>query len=54
VNAMLLILKELETNPELVSKAPHHTPVSRLDEGLAARELNIRYTENKSNDGMKS
>lgn len=54
VEAMLLILKEIETNPELVATAPHHTPVSRLDEGLAARELNIRYTGNNSNHGMKN
>lgn len=53
VNAMLSILKEIETNPEVVLKAPLHTPVSRLDEGFAARELNIRY-KNKSNHGMES
>ena len=33
----------IETNPELVKNAPHTTPVSRLDEVGAAKELNISY-----------
>jgi glycine dehydrogenase subunit 2 len=42
--AMIAIAKECETDPELVKSAPHTTPVKRLDEARAARELNLRYT----------
>ena len=37
-DAMIAIAKECETSPEVVSSAPHTTPVRRLDEALAARE----------------
>jgi len=43
IDAMISIAKEAEENPELVKSAPVKTPVSRLDEGLAARNLNVRY-----------
>ncbi|MBN2057672.1 MAG: aminomethyl-transferring glycine dehydrogenase subunit GcvPB [Candidatus Saganbacteria bacterium] len=42
--AMISIAKECETNPDLVKKAPHTTPVKRLDEAKAARELNLRWS----------
>ncbi len=42
-DAMIKIAKECETDPELVKNAPHTTPVRRLDEAKAARELNLRY-----------
>lgn len=42
--AMLQIAKEVEENPEILHEAPVTTPVSRLDEGLAARKLNVKYT----------
>jgi len=35
------ILREIDTNPELVKTAPHTTPVRRLDEVRAARELDL-------------
>lgn len=41
--AMIEIIKEAEENPEKVKAAPHSTPVSRLDEVKAVRELNIKY-----------
>ncbi|MEE8638582.1 MAG: aminomethyl-transferring glycine dehydrogenase subunit GcvPB [Candidatus Margulisiibacteriota bacterium] len=41
--AMIKIAKECETDPELVKTAPHTTPVKRLDEAKAARELDLRY-----------
>jgi glycine dehydrogenase subunit 2 len=41
--AMLAIKQEAETNPEMLWSAPHTTPVGRLDEGLAARNLDVRY-----------
>ncbi len=42
-NAMIRIAKEAEEKPEVLHEAPTKTPVSRLDEAKAARELNIRY-----------
>jgi glycine dehydrogenase subunit 2 len=43
-NAMLAIAKECETDPELVKSAPHDTPVRRVDEVRAARNLKVRWT----------
>jgi glycine dehydrogenase subunit 2 len=43
VETMLAIEKEAETRPDLLLSAPHNTPVGRLDEGMAARDLNVRY-----------
>ncbi len=40
--------KEIETTPQKVTEAPHSTPVSRIDEVLAARQLNLRYREARS------
>jgi glycine dehydrogenase subunit 2 len=38
-DVMLQIAQEARTNPELLKEAPHNTPVRRLDEVKAAREL---------------
>ncbi|MCX6831793.1 MAG: aminomethyl-transferring glycine dehydrogenase subunit GcvPB, partial [candidate division Zixibacteria bacterium] len=43
VRIMLQIADEAETNPDIVKNAPQNTPVARLDEALAARELNVSY-----------
>jgi glycine dehydrogenase subunit 2 len=43
IQAMIQIAKEVEENPEMVKSAPQNTPVTRLDEGKAARELNVRW-----------
>jgi glycine dehydrogenase subunit 2 len=40
---MIQIAREAETNPEMVTSAPHNTPVRRLDETLAARTLDVNY-----------
>ncbi len=37
--AMIKIAGEAHTNPELLHDAPHHTPVGRLDEVKAAKDL---------------
>ena len=37
------IAREAETNPEIVTSAPHITPVRRLDESAAARNLDVNY-----------
>lgn len=39
IEAMLKIADEAHTNPDLLHEAPHHTPVGRLDEVKAARDL---------------
>jgi glycine dehydrogenase subunit 2 len=45
ISAMKKIAEEAETNPEKVTNSPLTTPVKRLDEVKAARELRVRYTE---------
>ncbi|HEX9916127.1 MAG TPA: aminomethyl-transferring glycine dehydrogenase subunit GcvPB, partial [candidate division Zixibacteria bacterium] len=40
ISVMRQIAREVEENPEIVKSAPHNTPVSRLDEVKAARDLN--------------
>jgi glycine dehydrogenase subunit 2 len=42
--AMKAIAHEAETDPELVATAPHTTPVRRLDEGRAARQLDLKWS----------
>jgi glycine dehydrogenase subunit 2 len=43
VAAMKEILEEARTRPELVKNAPHSTPVRRLDDVKAARELDLAW-----------
>ncbi|HLF22771.1 MAG TPA: aminomethyl-transferring glycine dehydrogenase subunit GcvPB, partial [Burkholderiales bacterium] len=43
VDALAEILREIDTNPELVKTAPHTTPVRRLDDVRAARELDLTW-----------
>lgn len=43
-DVMIKIAKEAETEPELVLSAPHNTPVKRVDETLAARRPDLKYT----------
>jgi glycine dehydrogenase subunit 2 len=43
VAAMKEILHESRTDPELVKRAPHTTPVRRLDDVKAARELDLKW-----------
>jgi len=40
---MLKIAQEAKENPELLKEAPQNTPVTRLDETNAIRNLNIKY-----------
>jgi len=44
VVAMKSILDEARTKPELVKGAPYTTPVRRLDDVKAARELDLKWT----------
>jgi glycine dehydrogenase subunit 2 len=41
--AMLQAAAEAETDPDLLHQAPVTTPVRRLDEAKAARELKLRW-----------
>ena len=43
VDALIAIREEAEAQPELVQQAPHTTPVRRLDDVKAARELNLTW-----------
>ena len=43
VKILAAINEEIRSNPEKVLNAPHTTPVSRIDEVQAARQLNLRY-----------
>ncbi|MGQ9602761.1 MAG: aminomethyl-transferring glycine dehydrogenase subunit GcvPB [bacterium] len=41
VEAMIAICDEIEKSPEKVRNSPHTTPVGRVDEALAARDLDV-------------
>jgi glycine dehydrogenase subunit 2 len=43
INAMIKILEEAEKDPDFVHGAPYTTPVRRLDEVYAARNLNLKW-----------
>jgi glycine dehydrogenase subunit 2 len=43
VAAMKEILEEAHTQPDMVKNAPHATPVRRLDDVKAARELDLAW-----------
>jgi len=40
---MLTINQEGKENPELLTNAPYNSPVRRLDDALAARNLNVAW-----------
>ncbi|MFC1513441.1 aminomethyl-transferring glycine dehydrogenase subunit GcvPB [candidate division KSB1 bacterium] len=42
-SALKQIVKETEENPDLLHEAPVSTPVSRLDEVKASKEVDVRY-----------
>ena len=44
-DAMLQIAREAEENPELVTTAPHTTPIRRLDEAAASRKPDVRWSD---------
>ena len=43
ISAMIDIAKECEENPELVKNAPSNTPVKRVDDTYAVRNLNVKF-----------
>jgi glycine dehydrogenase subunit 2 len=44
ISVMRQIAGEARTDPEVVKTAPHTTPIGRLDQALAARKPNLRWT----------
>jgi len=51
IDAMKEIAREADENPEILHTAPHNTPVRRLDEGRAVRQLDLRWR--MGNQGTK-
>ncbi len=43
IAAVKQVVKEAHETPDIVKSAPHTTPVRRLNETLAARQLNLRW-----------
>jgi len=48
ISAMIKIAREVDENPEIVKSAPHITPVKRLDEVKASKDLDVRWTSKGS------
>lgn len=48
IQAMKTILKEAQEDPEKLKNAPYNTPVGRLDEVLAARQLVVKWEKKES------
>ena len=46
VEAIEKINHEIDNNPEYIKNAPYNTPVRKLDETSAARNLNVNYYKN--------
>lgn len=44
---LLKIGQETKDKPEIVQTAPHNTPISRVNDALAARQLDINYFDKK-------
>ncbi|MFT9496740.1 aminomethyl-transferring glycine dehydrogenase subunit GcvPB [Anaerosolibacter sp.] len=47
IDTMIQIAKEAGTNPEILKTAPHDTPVRRIDEVKAARNLIVKWDKSK-------
>ena len=43
INVMRLIAQEAKEQPEIVKTAPHNTPIGRVDDVLAAKQLVLTY-----------
>jgi len=44
-DALIKIIEEIKTNPEVVLTAPHTTPVKRLDDAYASKNVNVCFKE---------
>ncbi len=47
VKVLLQIDREIDEELEVVTSAPHNTPVRRLDEARAVKQLNVNYFKNR-------
>ena len=45
IEVMKKIAREAEQDPEMVKSAPHSTPIGRVDEAKAARELVVAWPQ---------
>ncbi|MBU1144962.1 MAG: aminomethyl-transferring glycine dehydrogenase subunit GcvPB [Firmicutes bacterium] len=45
INVMKKIAKEAKDDPDLVKKAPHNTPIKRIDEVFAAKKMILTYKD---------
>jgi glycine dehydrogenase subunit 2 len=45
IETLIKIAKECKTDPEIVKKAPHNLPITRVDEVTAARSPNLKWEE---------
>lgn len=45
IQTMITIAEEAKSNPEKILSAPHTTPVKKIDEVLAARHPDLKYTD---------
>ncbi len=50
IEAMISIAREAKKDPEKLRGAPYHTPVRRLDDVRAARELDVRWKGQPGSD----
>jgi len=46
IDTMIRIAQEAKENPEMLKTAPHNTPVRRIDEAKAARNLILKWDKN--------
>lgn len=53
-DTMLKIAEEARTNPDLLHNAPQNSPVGRLDEAWAAKNLDVRWTHSPKPEPVKS
>lgn len=45
IETMIKIAEEARENPQILKEAPYHTPVRRIDEAKAARELVLKWSQ---------
>ena len=48
IDVMKQIRKDAEDHPDILKSAPHNTPVRRLDEVKAIKELKVKWTNQNS------
>lgn len=44
-DVMLKIANEIKQNPDMVNSAPHTTPIKKVDETMAARQPNLKFSK---------